>query len=247
MNDAHGACITPLAFVKIPSFSCKLCGGYGDIPAAIWHASLNMSNRQCQELTQTKIPETVHTYEEYLAICSRVRLAFNSSLHLLPGSMIGAKPIDINNNSLIGGLNPSKLADNIDFIFAGFNLVISERIFKLLKELNIPVKTGLVQFCLTGWKSVSNYRVIEDVAQFVWDESERDKYGIAVCVQCESVTKKISKGTFKMKLFQKNIFGDGFVLVRGIETSGFLINQALHDKLISLGIKGAFLRKVGEW
>jgi hypothetical protein len=246
-NDADGACVTPLPLLKIPSFHCKLCGCYGDRPAAIWCASLNFDKVERQELVQNRIPMVASSYEEYVSACALVEAVFGVSFRLLPGSMIGARPIKIDDNSLIGGLNSSKCAEKIDFIFAGFNLIVSERVLNVFTQLKIPIRTGVVRFGVSDEDGFCEYFVLENEAKLVWDESERNKYGISVCAQCGAVVKRVSKGTFRMKRFQKEIFESGYVVERGLESPGFFINQALCDKLTVLNIKGACFKKVGDW
>jgi len=192
------------------------------------------------------VPERVANYEEYVAFRNEVRDIFRTSLRLLPGSIVGARPIEVRSKGSIGDLNTKKLKEGIDFIAAGFSWIVSERVAQVIQECNARVPLGSVVFH-TGDREFRGYHVIELEPRPIWTQSERAKYELSVCERCGSSYKKSPKGTFAMKQFDGSCFSDGFVLIRGAESRNLFMNEPLYQRLIQLKPKGVSFTKAGEW
>ena len=213
----------------------------------MWYASLQPATPEATALCQQGLPEKVASPMEYEIAREKVRQAFQTHVRLLPGSIVGMRPIEVRSRSTIGGLSTKKLKQNLDCIWGSlFNLVLGERALEFLQSLNLNLPMGTVSF-QTAEKQFGGYRVLELESQPVWTEAERRKYQVTFCSVCGSSLKGVSRGTFAPKEFDGAIFRDGYVMVRGLEGNGIYVNQALAERLQEAKLTGVSFKRAGSW
>jgi hypothetical protein len=243
-NDFESASISPSGYSSIPWFKCSECGCDGST-THVWYASPEPSNPQAIAFASRGFPEHVDTYEEYAAICDNVRSLFRTDARLLPGSMVGARPVHVRSHRGIGSLTTGKLKKGIDFIDALTSWVVSDRVFQTLRECGLLVPHGPVRF-QTAKEEIAGYEVLELEPQPVYAEGEHRKYEISVCNRCGSSLSS-GRGTFAMKKFKESLFREGYVILRGTEARTCYVNEALYQSLAALDLKGVSFKKAGEW
>jgi hypothetical protein len=111
-NDFDGGMVDPIGHLVIPSFDCPSCGCIGGRPP-VWYASLQPATPEATALCQQGLPEKVATPMEYEIAREKVRQAFQTRVRLLPGSIVGMRPIEVRSQSTIGGLSTKKLKQNL--------------------------------------------------------------------------------------------------------------------------------------
>jgi hypothetical protein len=244
-NDSEGASTEPLGYFRVPSLHCNTCGAVS-ASTDVWYASMRPNSPEAADYSSRQFPENVESYHDYASIKDNVSQLFNTRARLLPGSIIGAKPVDIESRNYTGGLTAKNLKQGVDFISAGFGWVVHERIVELLQRCSVSTPLSPVLF-RTAKAEFSGYRVVELEPQAVWTEAEHARYDLTICETCGAIKKRSNRSTFLPKEFRGSVFRDGYVIIRAAESQTFYINEALHEELSKLKPKGVGFDKAGEW
>jgi len=94
----------------------------------VWYASLMPKTKDAFEFV-SNLPKQVSEPADYNRIVNELKQMLHTTVKLPPGSIIGAKAIDVRAHSdMIGGLTGKKLKQGMDFIAAGCSYLISQRV-----------------------------------------------------------------------------------------------------------------------
>ncbi|HTI70778.1 MAG TPA: hypothetical protein VMF06_12485 [Candidatus Limnocylindria bacterium] len=102
-SDFDNALVWPNGVIRLPTFNCATCG-CDNSTIDPWYASVEITASQAASIGG--LPERVAGIREFVAIQERVRAVLGIDKKLPPGSILGSKPIEVENDDLIGSLSP---------------------------------------------------------------------------------------------------------------------------------------------
>lgn len=243
-NDFDGGGCSAAGVVTVPIFDCEKCGV--DTDSFFWCASLNLkpgANRKDLE----SVPKKAESRTSYFTILEKLKSLFGATNRsIAPGSILGRMPIEVRSKSTIGGLNTKHLKRGIDVIHTNENWVFSKRVKEALERSGCVLPPTQIEFN-TGDSTFKDYWVEELPPRNVLTAQEREKYQVSICEICGSCLRGVRRGTFAPKEFDREVFQNGTVIVRGDEFAGIYMNEAAYQLLTSLELQGCQIKPAGEW